>query len=145
MIYNLIKGNHITLVDGGRQKRCFTDISDGIECLYRIIINQGNIFDKKIINIGNHQNEASINEFARILVEEFDKHPLRWKFPEFAGYKKLDGDTFYGKGYQDCEQRKPNIERAFRYCGWVPKITIKESIKRSVDYIINEALKYENI
>ena len=33
LILNLVEGTQIQLVDGGNQKRCFTDVSDGVECL----------------------------------------------------------------------------------------------------------------
>lgn len=39
LILNLVEGSPIKLIDGGKQKRCFTDIRDGIEALYRIIEN----------------------------------------------------------------------------------------------------------
>ena len=39
LILNLAEGTPIQLVDGGNQKRCFTDVKDGVECLYRIIEN----------------------------------------------------------------------------------------------------------
>ncbi|WP_228306080.1 hypothetical protein, partial [Klebsiella michiganensis] len=42
--------------------RCFTDISDGIEALFRIIENKDGRCDGQIINIGNPDNEASIKE-----------------------------------------------------------------------------------
>ncbi|MGQ7095098.1 NAD-dependent epimerase/dehydratase family protein, partial [Escherichia coli] len=35
LILNLVEGSPIKLIDGGKQKRCFTDIRDGIEALYR--------------------------------------------------------------------------------------------------------------
>ena len=34
------EGSPIKLIEGGKQKRCFTDISDGIEALFRIIENK---------------------------------------------------------------------------------------------------------
>ena len=40
LILNLVEGTPIKLVDGGAQKRCFTDIVDGIEALFRIIENR---------------------------------------------------------------------------------------------------------
>ncbi len=46
------------VVDGGAQKRCFTDIKDGIEALFRIIENKDGKCDGQIINIGNPTNEA---------------------------------------------------------------------------------------
>jgi UDP-4-amino-4-deoxy-L-arabinose formyltransferase/UDP-glucuronic acid dehydrogenase (UDP-4-keto-hexauronic acid decarboxylating) len=42
LILNLAEGTPIKLVDGGQQKRCFTDVKDGVECLFRIIENRGN-------------------------------------------------------------------------------------------------------
>lgn len=40
LILNLVEGSPIKLIEGGKQKRCFTDISDGIEALFRIIENK---------------------------------------------------------------------------------------------------------
>ena len=34
LILNLAEGTPIKLVDGGRQMRCFTDVKDGVECLF---------------------------------------------------------------------------------------------------------------
>lgn len=84
LILNLVEGTPIKLIDGGQQKRCFTDIRDGIEALFRIIVNDGDRCDGKIINIGNPDNEASIQELATLLLDSFDKHPLRCHFPPFA-------------------------------------------------------------
>ena len=86
LILNLVQGSPIQLIDGGEQKRCIVDISEGIEALFRIIENKDNKCAGAIINIGNPENEASIKAMAEMLVEKFDKHPLRSKFPPFAGY-----------------------------------------------------------
>ncbi|WP_155718313.1 bifunctional UDP-4-keto-pentose/UDP-xylose synthase, partial [Pseudomonas fluorescens] len=62
LILNLVEGTPIRLFDGGEQKRCFTDIADGIEALARIIDNDNGVCDGQIINIGNPENEASIRQ-----------------------------------------------------------------------------------
>ncbi len=72
LILNLVEGSPIKLIDGGKQKRCFTDIRDGIEALYRIIENAGNRCDGEIINIGNPENEASIEELGEMLLASFE-------------------------------------------------------------------------
>src|SRR5262249_32716991 len=59
LILNLVEGSPIQLVDGGAQRRCFTDVSDGVECLFRIIENPDGACDGEIINVGNPDNEAS--------------------------------------------------------------------------------------
>ena len=56
LILNLVEGSPIRLVDGGGQKRCFTDVRDGIECLFRIIENPKEVCNGQIFNIGNPVN-----------------------------------------------------------------------------------------
>lgn len=138
LILNLVEGTPIQLVDGGEQKRCFTDISDGVECLYRIIENKDNLCDGRIINIGNPDNEASIRQMAETLVEKFDKHPLRKKFPPFAGMRKVESKTFYGKGYEDVQHRKPSIENARKLLGWNPGVHMNQSIEETLDFFLRE-------
>lgn len=74
LILNLVEGSPIKLMDGGAQKRCFTDINDGIEALFRIIENRDGLCDGQIVNIGNPTNEASIRELAEMLLESFNNH-----------------------------------------------------------------------
>ena len=140
LILNLVQGNPILLIDGGAQKRCFTHVTDGIECLFRIIENKDGLCDGKIINIGNPDNEASIKELAEILVELFNEHPLRKKFPPFAGCKEVESGTFYGAGYQDCQHRKPSIRNAMKYCGWKPVVPLRESIRQTLDFFLQQAI-----
>ena len=90
LILNLVEGTPIQLVDGGLQKRCFTDVDDGIDALIKIIDNHQDNCNNQIINIGNPSNEASIEELALKLVYYFEKHPLRDKFPLFAGFKNVE-------------------------------------------------------
>lgn len=99
----MVEGSAIKLVNGGAQKRCFTDIKDGIEALFRIIENKDEKCDSQIINIGNPTNEASIAQLADMLLESFERHSLRKHFPPFAGLKKIESSSYYGKGYQDVE------------------------------------------
>ena len=116
-------------------------MTDGIECLFRIIENKGGRCDGKIINIGNPDNEASIRELAEILVKKFDKHPLRKKFPPFAGFKEIESGAFYGEGYQDCQHRKPSIRNAGRYCDWKPVVPLEKSIEETLDFFLHQAIE----
>jgi len=138
LILNLVEGTPIQLVDGGLQKRCFTDMSDGVECLFRIIENRDNNCDGRIINIGNPDNEASIKELAEVLVEKFDAHPLRGNFPPFAGYRDTESGTYYGKGYQDMQRRKPSIRNARKLLKWQPTIPLGQSIEETLDFFLRD-------
>ena len=141
LILNLVEGTPIQLVDSGNQKRCFTDVSDGVECLFRIIENAGGACDGQIINIGNPQNEASIRQLAELLVEKFNQHPLKNRFPPFAGYREVESRAFYGKGYQDMEHRKPSIRNAKRFLDWEPSVPLETSIEETLDYFLHEAIR----
>ena len=140
LILNLVQGSPIQLIDGGEQKRCFVDIKEGIEALYRIIENKDGICNGKIINIGNPDNEASIKEMAEMLVEKFDKHELRSKFPPFAGFLVVESGAFYGKGYQDVQHRVPSIRNAKKFLDWEPSIKLEQSIETTLDFFLREAI-----
>jgi UDP-4-amino-4-deoxy-L-arabinose formyltransferase/UDP-glucuronic acid dehydrogenase (UDP-4-keto-hexauronic acid decarboxylating) len=140
LILNLVEGSPIRLVDGGDQKRCFTDVRDGIECLFRIIENPKGICDGQIFNIGNPDNEASIRELAEILVRKFDAHPLRGKFPPFAGMQEVESGRYYGSGYQDVAHRRPSIRKAAKLLGWKPVVGLGDAIDRTLDFFLQEAV-----
>lgn len=139
LILNLVEGSPIKLVDGGAQKRCFTDIKDGIEALFRIIENKDEKCDGQIINIGNPTNEASIAQLADMLLDSFERHPLRKHFPPFAGLKKIESSSYYGKGYQDVEHRRPSIENARRLLDWEPTVDMKQTIDETLDFFLQAA------
>ncbi len=141
LILNLVQGSPIQLIDGGEQKRCFVDIKEGVEALFRIIENRNGCCNGKIINIGNPQNEASIKEMAEMLVKKFDAHPLRKNFPPFAGFIIVESGAFYGKGYQDVQHRVPSIRNARRYLNWVPEIPLEKSIETTLDFFLEEAMR----
>lgn len=141
LILNLVEGTPIQLIDSGKQRRCFTDVSDGVECLYRIIENKNGVCDGRIINIGNPDNEATIRELAELLVKKFQRHPLRSRFPAFAGFREKESRAYYGAGYQDIERRKPSIRNARRLLGWTPSVGLEESVEKALDFFLREAIK----
>lgn len=136
LILNLVEGSPIKLVDGGEQKRCFTDIHDGIEALFRIIENRNGQCDGQIINIGNPHNEASIRELGEMLLTSFNAHPLRDCFPPFAGFIDVESSSYYGKGYQDVAHRTPSIRNAKRLLAWEPTVKMEQTVAETLDYFL---------
>jgi len=136
LILNLVEGTPIQLVDGGRQKRCFTDVMDGIECLFKIIENKDDCCNSKIFNIGNPVNEATISDLAQILTDKFEQHPLRHQFPPLAGIQTIESRTFYGVGYQDVQHRRPSIKLANKLLDWTPSIPLVDSIEKTLDFFL---------
>src|SRR5512143_2378854 len=73
-LYNILAGEPIQLVDGGHQRRSFTYVDDGIDCLMRIIENKDGKAPGGIFNIGNPANDLSVKELAiklRDMVKEY--------------------------------------------------------------------------
>jgi UDP-4-amino-4-deoxy-L-arabinose formyltransferase/UDP-glucuronic acid dehydrogenase (UDP-4-keto-hexauronic acid decarboxylating) len=138
LISNLVEGAPMLMMDGGAQKRCFTDVAEGIDCLFRIIENEGGRCDGKIFNVGNPNNEASIRELAELLYAKFERHPLRDRFPPFAGIRDLESSAHYGTGYQDVTHRRPSIANATRTLGWKPVVPLEESVERTLDWFLRD-------
>lgn len=144
LILNLVEGTPINLVDGGMQKRCFTDIEDGIEALFAIVANHDDCCDGRIINIGNPDNEASIRELADILLEKFEQHPLRPHFPPFAGMNVVENRAYYGAGYQDVSHRRPSIDNARRLLGWSPRVSLDETVGKTLDFFLERQVRKDD-
>src|SRR5207253_3076699 len=118
---HIVRGERINLVDGGRQKRAFTYIDDGIEALMAIIANRNAIASGKIFNIGNPKNNISVRELAESMVK------LALEYPEYrAAARKLrivktTAERYYGSGYQDVQNRVPKIDNTMRELAWRPR------------------------
>ncbi|EPM78904.1 bifunctional UDP-glucuronic acid decarboxylase/UDP-4-amino-4-deoxy-L-arabinose formyltransferase, partial [Pseudomonas syringae pv. actinidiae ICMP 18804] len=94
----------------------------------------------QIINIGNPDNEASIRQLGEELLRQFEAHPLRGNFPPFAGFREVESQSFYGKGYQDVSHRKPSIDNARQLIDWAPGIELSETIGKTLDFFLREAM-----
>ncbi len=137
-ILNLLERTPIRLVDGGFQKRCFTYVEDGIDCLMKIIENPGGAADSQIFNIGNPANEASVKELAQMLRDLFAQHPDHKDDGVYAEIVETTHEAYYGKGYQDITSRKPSIAKARQLLGWEPKTDLKTSLKITLDSFLDE-------
>lgn len=140
-VVNLVDGTPIKLVDGGEQKRCFTDVSDGIEGLFKIIENKNGCADGRIFNLGTPTNEASIKELAEMTIDIFEKHPQRKRFPATSKVIVESSDNYYGKGYQDVIHRRPSIENARKYLGWEPKVGMYDAMTGAVNFFLDDFLE----
>jgi len=128
----------VYLVDGGHQKRCFTDVDDGIDGLMKILENRDDRCRNEIINIGNPDNECSIRELAFMLKDLFREHPRHCDDGHYSEIVERSSESYYGKGYQDIYTRKPCIEKARRLLGWEPRVGLKEAMKKTLYAFLEE-------
>lgn len=121
----LLYGTDMKLVDGGQALRCYTYIDDAVECIGRITLDTTGVTSRQAFNIGNPNNECSVEELAhtmlRIYKERFwDGESV---LPRIVS---VPGEEFYGAGYEDCDRRVPDISKARELVGWEPKWGLEE-------------------
>lgn len=131
---NILHSKPINLVDGGNQIRCFTDISDAINGLVKIIENKDGCANQQIFNIGNPYNELSIKDLAYMIVDLAKGYDKVRSLAEKVEIRELPAAEYYGKSYQDVQRRVPSIKKAERLLGWKPVVNTKDSIKKIMDY-----------
>lgn len=137
---HLLRGEPISLVDGGAQRRCFTDISDGIDALMRIIENKDGCADGGIYNLGSPDIDLSVRELAEQLIATLAKmkSPVARQAAKNAKIVETSSDEYYGKGYQDMQRRKPSIVATTRDLGWKPKVGMNAMLTKAVAYFVEE-------
>ena len=138
---HIVRGEPIKLVDGGTQKRAFTYIDDGISALMQIIDNSDQIATGKIYNIGNPANNFSVRELATMMLD------LALTYPEYAPTAKqvriveTTAHDYYGVGYQDVQNRVPDIRNTMADLGWKPGVTMKDALKHIFDAYRGQVLE----
>ena len=130
---HIVRGEPIQLVDGGTQKRTFTYIDDGIAALMTIIANPGGIASGKIYNIGNPANNYSVRELATMMLDLARTYPEYRDLAAQVEIVETTADQYYGKGYQDVQNRVPKIDNTRADLGWQPRVPMDEALKRIFD------------
>ncbi len=139
-IHNIIHGKPIKLVDGGKQKRSFTFIDDGVDCLIKILENENGVASKRIFNIGNPYMNYSIAELATLLIELVKEYDEYKAIAERIRVEHVTADDYYGKSYQDMQQRVPCIKQAETLLDWRPTTSLRTALKLTLDF----HLKHQN-
>jgi len=109
-----LKDQPITVFGRGRQTRSFCYVSDLIEGIYRLMLNDYDL----PVNIGNPR-ELTMLEFARKIIQTTGSRSK-------ISFKPLPQD--------DPKQRQPDITRARKYLQWEPKVQLEEGLLKTIDY-----------
>ncbi|MGE5277911.1 MAG: bifunctional UDP-4-keto-pentose/UDP-xylose synthase [Acidobacteriota bacterium] len=137
-LHNVLYGEPIKLVDGGSQRRSFTYISDGIDCLMKILENRNGAADGGIFNVGNPANDLSVKELAERIVEAVASHPNFGARARETRIVEVSSRDYYGEGYQDILTRVPSIRRAKALLGWEPRVGMDDAIRQTVDFYLSK-------
>ena len=72
---------------------------------------------------------------------------LALTYPEYAPTAKqvrivdTTADAYYGAGYQDVQNRVPNIDNTMRDLAWKPTVTMKDALKHIFDAYRGQVLE----
>jgi nucleoside-diphosphate-sugar epimerase len=130
---HIVRGEPIKLVDGGQQKRAFTYIDDGIAALMKIIENREGVASGKIYNVGNPRNNYSVRELAHMMLDLAKQYP---EYRDTAAKVKLlevSSNEYYGRGYQDVQNRVPAIANTMQDLGWEPRVDMATALRHIFD------------
>ena len=125
IMINLMLQNRQPVIYGdGTQVRCFSDISDDIDCLYEFAINDKAVGD--IFNIGPDEEPVTIIELAEVIANQ-----LRFNLnPTFMPGRPQEVK------FATCSADK--IRKMFNYS---TKISLEESISNQIEFIRKRGAK----
>jgi len=137
---SVFHGQPIKLVDGGMQKRSFTYIDDGIDCLMRILDNHDQCAGRRIINIGNPANCVTVADLASRIVRIACEFPALRANASATRIEQVSADTYYGRGYQDIRDRLPSIAVAREALGWTPSVDLDTAIRMTIEHYLRSGV-----
>ncbi len=117
-----LRGEPIQIFGDGQQSRCFGNVKDVIEAIYRLENTPSAVGE--VFNIGNAE-EITINDLAkRILERTGSNSPV-----VYVPYEKA-----YEPGFEDMRRRVPDTSKITRFTGWEPTTNLDQTIDQIVDY-----------
>ncbi|MGP1586932.1 MAG: NAD-dependent epimerase/dehydratase family protein [Treponemataceae bacterium] len=126
-VKNIVQGNDIEMKSDGAAKRTFCYISDALDAFWRVLFlgTSGEAY-----NVCNNEGFYSISELAQILVSLFPEKKLK-----VIRTVRNSNDTY-------AEDKNANLvmfdDKKLRSLGWVPKISVEEGFKRTIESFLFE-------
>lgn len=122
LVNSALTGKDIIVYGDGTQTRCFCDVTESVQAIYQLSLNDDTIGE--IINIGTDK-ATSILLLAEMIKEESgSKSEIK-----LVPYKEAFSD-----GFLDMMERIPNLDKVKKYTNWEASISINEIIKNVVQY-----------
>ena len=128
----LLYDHPMYLVDGGKNRRSFTHISDAVEAMVTLLENEDR-YNREVVNIGTPGNETSMRDFAYLMRDVYAEMSPTGDLPPV---ETVSSEEFYGNGYEDCERRIPNVEK-LTAAEWEPQYDLRETLEESISYYVD--------
>jgi UDP-glucose 4-epimerase len=117
-----LTGEPITVFGNGRQTRSFTDVTDVVGALIKLVQEPRAV--GQVFNIGNTE-EISIGDLAeRIRAMTGSQSVI-----ELVPYEKA-----YEAGFEDMPRRVPDLTKIGKYVGYRPTVGLDEILRRVIEH-----------
>lgn len=117
-----LKGEPILVYGDGEQSRCFGNVFDVVDAIYRLSLADEAI--GQVFNIGSTE-EISIRGLAeRVIARSGSSSEIRL----------LPYDEAYSPGFEDFRRRVPSIAKISRVVGWGPTTSLDETLDQMITY-----------
>ncbi len=126
---HIVRGEGSKLVDGCTQKRAFTYIDDGVSALMKMIENKNGVASGKIYNVGNPTNNYSVKELAQMMLKLAMEYPEYRDTAQRVQLVETTSEAYYGKGYQDVQNRVPKIDNTRSELEWAPQVSMADALR----------------
>ncbi len=117
-----LKNEPILVYGDGEQQRCFGNVFDVVDAIYRL--SQTDEAVGELFNIGSNE-EISILQLAERVRERADSA---------SEIRTIPYDEAYAPGFEDFRRRVPSIEKIQRVTGWQPSTSLDETLDQMITY-----------
>lgn len=130
----LVHGEPLKLVNGGSARRSFTSVFDAVDFMFALFAAHDTAFSQAF-NVGNPNNEVTIAELA---------HRMRRIYASIKGVALeslpepvvVDGESYYGVGYDDSLRRLPSVKKAESLLGFRAQIPLDVVLEESLNWFV---------
>ena len=122
----LLRGNELPLVDGGQQRRSFIAVADFVEAVCRMIERPDALSQTRSSTSAIPTTTSSIRELAGMLATAFAARVPHAPRPRAS--RDVTREEFYGEGYDDSDERIPDIGKARRLLDWQPRTDLGRNV-----------------
>jgi UDP-glucose 4-epimerase len=117
-----LQNQAITVYGDGQQTRCFADVADVTEAVFKLALHPDAV--GQVFNIGSTE-EITVRGLAEKIIELTNSKSEIVLVPY---------DEAYAPGFEDMRRRVPSIERIHNLIGYSPKYTLDDTLMRVIDY-----------
>lgn len=121
-ISQALSGKPLTVLDDGRQTRCFTYVDDTVRgTVLAATLPQA---EGLAFNIGSDY-ETSILELARLIIQLTDSS---------SRVRNVSYEKAFGPGFEETRRRVPDVRRAYEVLGFKAQVQLEEGLQRTIDW-----------